>query len=152
IFCLVGTAVNPGQVESIERQRRDESKTPDYGWAADGRLWCAYPLSRIVIHSGAMRLPQFVSDLVEGEWPIAHGSNQPMSSLKVKNNFVVGLRKPLNEDGAEPDDLCLLIFDMGSRTVEIQLGGPDLIDRVAENISPVDEYVDSSISDGGFTV
>jgi hypothetical protein len=39
---------------------------------------------------------------------------------------------------------------MERRTVEIQLGGPDLIDRVAENISPVDEYVDSSIGDGGF--
>jgi hypothetical protein len=42
------------------------------------------------------------------------------------------------------------IATMGRRTIEIQLGGPDLIDRVAENISPVDEYVDSSIGDGGF--
>jgi hypothetical protein len=41
------------------------------------------------------------------------------------------------------------IATMERRTVEIQLGGPDLIDRVAENISPV-EYVDSSIGDGGF--
>lgn len=70
IYCLVGSEVNPGEIEAIERQRRGESKTPEYGWASDGKLWCACPLSRIAIHSGGMRLPQFVSDLVDGEWSI----------------------------------------------------------------------------------
>jgi len=142
IYCLVGSAVNPGQIEAIERQRRSESKTPEYGWTSDGKLWCAFLLSRVTIHSGGMRVPQFVSELVEGEWSIIHGKSEPIGSLKVKNNFIVGLRKSLYENGAEPGDLCLLIFDMGRRRVELQLGGPDLVDRITENISPTELYAD----------
>jgi hypothetical protein len=65
-----------------------------------------------------------------------------IGSLKVKNNFIVGLRKPLYENGAEPGDLCLLIFDMGRRRVALQLGGPDLVDRITENISSTELYAD----------
>jgi hypothetical protein len=142
IYCLIGSAVNPGQIEAIERQRRGESKTLEYGWASDGKLWCACPLSRIAIHSGAMRLPQFVSNLVEGEWPIVHGNKEPSQSLKIKNAFIVGLRKPLYENGAEPGDLCLFVFDIGRRSVELQLGGPDLVDRITDNISANELYAD----------
>ena len=142
IYCLVGSTVNLGQIEAIELQRRGESKTPEYGWAPDGKLWCACPLSRIAIHSGGMRLPQFVSDFVGGEWSIVHGNSEPNGSLKIKNNFIVGLRKPLYENGAEPGDLCLLMFDMGRRRVELQLGGPDLVDRITENISATELYAD----------
>jgi hypothetical protein len=142
VYCLVGSAVNPGQIEAIERERRGESKSPEYGWTSDGKLWCACPLARIAIHSGGMRLPQFVSDLVDGEWSIVNSDSEPIGSLKVKNNFIVGLRKPLYENGAEPGDLCLLIFDMGHRRVELQLGGPDLVDRITENISTTELYAD----------
>jgi hypothetical protein len=86
---------------------------------------------------------EFVSELVEGEWSIIHGKSEPIGSVKVKSNFVTGLRKPLYENGAEPADLCLLVFDMGRRNVELQLGGPDLIDRITENISATKLYADS---------
>jgi thiamine monophosphate kinase len=89
-----------------------------------------------------MRLPQFVSDLVEGEWSIVHGDRESSWSLKIKNTFIVGLRKPLYESGAEPGDLCLLVFNMGRRSVELQLGGPDLVDRITENISATELYAD----------
>ena len=142
IYCLVGSAVNPGEIEAIERKRRGESKSPEYGWTSDGKLWCACPLARIAIHSGGMRLPQFVSDLVDGEWSIVKSDSEPIGSLKVKNNFIVGLRKPLYENGAEPGDLCLFIFDTGCRRVELQLGGPDIVDRITENISTTELYAD----------
>jgi DNA-directed RNA polymerase alpha subunit len=142
VYCLVGSVVNPGQIEAIERERRGESKSPEYGWTSDGKLWCACPLARITIHSGGMRLPQFVSDLVDGEWSIFKSDSELIGSLKVKNNFIVGLRKPLYENGAEPGDLCLLIFDMERRRVALQLGGPDLVDRITENISSTELYAD----------
>src|ERR1035437_931458 len=69
-------------------------------------------------------------------------STSGLAFLKIKNNFIVGLRKPLYENGAEPGDLCLLVFDSGRRSVELQLGGPDLIDRITENISTTELYAD----------
>jgi hypothetical protein len=69
---------------------------------------------------------------------VAHNSKEPIGSLRVKNNFATGLRKPLIANGAEPGDLCLLFFDLSGKRVELQLGGPDLIDQLAENVLPHD--------------
>ena len=142
VYSLVGTAVSPDEIEAIERQRKTDTKTTEYGWDPDGKLWFACPLSRINIHSGTLRVPQFVSHLVEGKWPVAHANGPLTGAVKVKGNFLVGLRKPLYEDGAEPGDFCLLRFDVTNRKAEFQLGGADLIDRAMENISQTAEYAD----------
>jgi hypothetical protein len=142
VYSLVGTAVSPGEIEAVERQRKTNSKTTEYGWDVDGKLWFACALSRISIHSGTIRVPQFVSNLVEGDWPVAHANGPLAGSLKVKGNFLLGLRKSLYEDGAEPGDFCLLRFDMTNRKADFQLGSADLIDRAMENISTTTEYLD----------
>jgi DNA-directed RNA polymerase alpha subunit len=141
IYCLVGSAVDPGEIERIKDAQHNDKKTSEYGWTGDGKLWFACELSRIAIHSGGIRLPQFVASVVGGEW-VLRDDNEIIGTLKITSNFITGLRRPLIECGAEPGDVCLLTFDIPEKRAEIQIGGRDLIDRVTTGELRADLMVD----------
>ena len=66
--------------------------------------------------------------MVEGkEWQIRI-DGKPFGTLKARNNFVWSLAKALERLGAEPGDMCILDFNLGGRTVDVMVGGEDLVD------------------------
>lgn len=127
IYCQVGTEVQPGEVERITKLRKSVLP-PDHGWTPSGKLWLATELSRIAIHSGGLRVPNFVSAFATGEWIL---NSALECKIKITGDFVTGLRRPLAALGAEPGDYCLLLFEVPSRKIDLRVGGPDLLDWTA---------------------
>jgi DNA-directed RNA polymerase subunit alpha len=129
VYSLVGAKIEPGIVEEIADRLSKSRTTANYGWSSRGTLWCAIRLNRSILISGSTTIPTFVSDLVEGkEWGIFFGGKLTNAVLKCRNHFIWALTKPLASAGAEPDDICILEFDLSSHVVTLAIGSEDLVD------------------------
>ena len=129
VYALVGEKVAPGIVEEVKEKLTSSRRTSDFGWSTRGTLWCSVKLTRNILVSGSAALPAFVSDLVGGgDWKVKFGGTVLDTLLKCKNHFLWSLAKPLAYAGAEPDDICILEFDMQTHIVTLSVGGEDLAD------------------------
>ena len=127
-YSLVGADVPPGLVEDIGRETAAARKPAEWGWSARGTLWCAIRLTRTVIVSGAVAAPAFVGNYTEGDWEVRFASTVLEGAIKSRNHFIWGLKRPLTYAGAEPEDVCVLEFNVVGRIVDLTVGGEDLID------------------------
>jgi len=128
VFSLVGATPPPGLIEELATKSRSSPRLVEHGWDGQGRLWCAVSLSRAVITMGAIALPSFVANLVQGEWSILLPDKTEAGMVDCKGTFLKRLRKPLSYLGAEPGDLVLFEFDLQARVMVMRIGGPELID------------------------
>lgn len=128
VFSLVGATPPPGLIEELATKARSSRRLVEHGWDKQGRLWCALTLSRAVITTGAIALPSFVANLVQGEWKILLPDGTEGGAADCKNTFLKRLRKPLSYLGAEPGDLVLFEFDLLARAMNTRIGGPELIE------------------------
>ncbi len=129
VYALVGSKIEPGVVEEIAAEISRSRRRADSGWTSRGTLWCAIQINRSMLTSGAVHLPAFATSMVEGkEWEIRIDGKAFGTVLKARNNFVWSLAKPLERLGAEPGDMCILDFNLGGRTVDVTVGGEDLVD------------------------
>jgi hypothetical protein len=129
VYALVGSKIEPGVAEEISADIVKSRRRADFGWSGRGSLWCAIQVSRNALTSGAVHLPSFVTNMVEGQdWKIRSDGKPFGTVLKARNKFAWSLAKPLDRLGAEPGDLCILDFDLTDRTVEVLVGGEDLVD------------------------
>jgi hypothetical protein len=71
----------------------------------EGRLWCAVGLSRAVVTTGALVLPSFVANFVQGDWIVLLPDSTETGAADCKGTFLKRLRKPLSYLGAELGDL-----------------------------------------------
>lgn len=139
VYCKVGTNVPPGTVEDIVGQRRAVARISDHGWTSTGRLWCGIELTRQVITSGGIRLPAFVADLVQGDWQVALPDGSEYGTVKCHDLFIWSFRKPFAVLGAEPTDLTVFEFDLRSRQVLVNVGGPGLFEAIQDPDSAIIE-------------
>jgi DNA-directed RNA polymerase subunit alpha len=128
VFSLVDATPPPGLVEELSTKARSFRRLVEHGWDKQGRLWCALSLSRAVITTGAVALPSFVANLVQGEWKILLPDGTEVGGADCKNTFLKGLRKPLFYLGAEPGDLVLFEFELRTRGMKMRIGGQELIE------------------------
>jgi hypothetical protein len=128
VFSLVGATPPPGLIEDLVTKSRSSRRRVEHGWDKQGRLWCAVSLSRAVITTGAIALPSFVANLVQGEWTILLPDETEAGAADCKSTFLKRLRKPLSYLGAEPGDLVLFEFDLQARVMNTRIGGPELIE------------------------
>jgi Bacterial RNA polymerase, alpha chain C terminal domain/Sigma-70, region 4 len=129
VYALVGEKIAPGTVEEVREKFASSRRSSEFGWSTRGTLWCSVKLTRNILVSGSMPLPAFVSDLVGGDdWKVRFGGAVLDTVLKSKNHFLWSVAKPLAYAGAEPDDICILEFDMQARIVNVSIGGEDLAD------------------------
>lgn len=128
IYSIVGANVPPGLVEDTAKEVAANRKTVEWGWTARGTLWCALHLRGGAIITGAVTIPAFVANITGGEWQPRLGGQNIDDVIKCKDNFLWGLRRPLSNAGAEPDDVCILEFDLVKRIVDLTIGGEELVD------------------------
>jgi Bacterial RNA polymerase, alpha chain C terminal domain len=128
VFGLVGSTPPPGLIEELATKSRSSRRLVQHGWDTEGRLWCAVSLNRAVITMGAIALPSFVANLVQGEWSILLPDGTEASLADCKDTFLKPLRKPLSYLGAEPGDLVVFEFDLHSRAMKMRIGGQELIE------------------------
>lgn len=129
VYALVGSKVEPGIAEEIAAEVARLRRRADSGWTSRSTLWCAVQINRNTLTSGATNLPSFVTSMVEGkEWQIRIDGKPFGTVLKARNKFVWSLTKPLERLGAEPGDMCLLDFNLRGHTVDVMVGGEDLVD------------------------
>lgn len=127
IYSLVGTEVLPGRVEELEREIAAARRPAEWGWSARGTLWYALHLSGAAL-TGAVALPNFVADIVDGEWQPLIGGREARGDVKCSGRFLWGLRVPVLQAGGEPGDICILEFYIGQRIVSLTIGGDELVD------------------------
>ena len=125
IYSLVGADIPPGSIEEIERQMVATRKSAEWGWTNRGTLWYALPINLTVLTAGSIPLPQFVADLVHGEWKGCSGAEELERKINCSNRFLWGFRRALVNGGAEPGDVAILEFDFTKRTVNITVGGEE---------------------------
>jgi hypothetical protein len=128
IYVKVGTAVEPGVVTQLQKEIKLRHKPSDYGWTPQGLLWCAIPVTHVLLSSGSVRVPPFVANFCEGEWSLDTRGIKRGEVLKCGNGYIWKLRHPLDVLGAEHGDACVLVFDVSKRTVSIKVGSEDLVD------------------------
>jgi hypothetical protein len=129
VYAVVGSKIDPGVVEELAAETAKSRRPADSGWSSRGTLWCAIQLNRGTLTSGAVHLPSFTTSMIEGkEWETRVDGKLFGTVLKARNNFAWSLAKPLVRLGAEPGDLCILDFDLVRRTVEIIIGGEELVE------------------------
>lgn len=136
VYCIVGSEVPPGTIEEIISRRRLISRPSDYGWLPSGNLWFGFVLTRYLITTGSLRLPPFVSDLVQGEWQVKLPDGNDYGSVICRESFIWSFRKELPVLGAEPGDHATLEFDRKARKVTIRTGGPGLFEAIQEDDAP----------------
>jgi hypothetical protein len=142
IYSLVGADIAPGAVEDLEREVAAARKPAEWGWSRRGTLWYALRVSGTTLASGSVPVPQFVAETTEGEWSVRFDGNELEGAIKCSNRFLWGLRRPLLNAGAEPHDVAMLEFDITRRTVDISVGGEELVDtweRGDNDLPPPDE-------------
>jgi len=101
----------------------------DSGWTSRGTLWCAIQVNRNMLTAGSIHLPSFATSMVEGKkWQIHVDGRLFGTILKARNSFVWSLAKPLERLGAEPGDICILDFNLAASTVNVVVGGEELVD------------------------
>lgn len=128
IYSLVGANVPPGLVEDVAAEMASSRKGVEWGWTTRGTLWCAIPRIGANIGSGAVVISTAVSDLADGEWRPTFGGREVEGTIKCSGRFLWGLKRPLSNSGIELDDTCILEFDFGKRTVDLTIGGEELVD------------------------
>jgi len=129
VYTLVGTKIAPGIAEEISADIAKSRRSADSGWTSRGTLWAAIKVTRSALTSGAIHLPSFATNMVDGkEWEIRVEGKAFGAVLKARNNFVWSLAKSLERLGAEPGDMCILDFNLVSRAVDVMVGGEDLVD------------------------
>jgi hypothetical protein len=132
IYCKVGSEVPPGTIENILSRRRATPRSSDHGWMPNGNLWFGFELSRPVITTGAIRLPTFVADLVQGEWQARLPDGSDHDHVTGRDAFMWSFRKAFAVLGVDPDDFVTLEFDKKSRHVLVRAGGPGLFEVMQE--------------------
>jgi Bacterial RNA polymerase, alpha chain C terminal domain/Sigma-70, region 4 len=128
VYSLVGADVPPGLVEEVGKELTASRKTAEFGWSARGTLWCAVHLTHVSLASGALSIPRFVADYAEGEWQPEIAGREVDGTVKCRDNFLWGIKRPLANAGAEPGDVCVLEFVRATRIVRMTIGGEELID------------------------
>ncbi len=128
VYGLVGADVPPGLVEEVGKELTASRKAAEWGWSAKGTLWCAIHLTRLSLTSGAISIPKFVSEFAEGEWQPEIAGRSVDATVKCRDNFLWGLKRPLVNVGAEPGDVCVLEFERSTRKVRLTVGDEELID------------------------
>jgi hypothetical protein len=129
VYAIVGSKIEPGIAEEMAAEVARSRRRADYGWTSRSTLWCAIHVSRNTLTSGAVNLPSFATSMIEGkEWQIRIDGKPFGIVLKARNNFVWSLAKPLERLGTEPGDMCILDFNLEGRTVDVMVGGEDLVD------------------------
>ncbi|MBM3950800.1 MAG: hypothetical protein FJ311_05035 [Rhodospirillales bacterium] len=128
VYGLVGADVAPGVVEEIGEQLSASRKPAEWGWSTKGALWCAIHLNRVCLSQGSVSIPRFVADYAEGQWQPEIACRELDATVKCRDNFLWGLKRPLVNAGAEPGDVCVLEFERSTRKVRITVGGEELID------------------------
>jgi hypothetical protein len=98
-----------------------------------------------MIHSGTIRMPQFVSDIVQGDWEATWSGGLLGGVIRCKGVFLSGLRRSLMAIGAEANDACVVVFDREARRAEVEVGGPELLDQFNEGL-PLSQEISNEIS------
>jgi len=129
VYGFIGCSVPPGSVEIAKARIRDQRIPAQQGWTSNGQLWCLIHIPRANLRSGTFFLPSFIMEHAEGSWSARLPNGVVVGQCDVRGRFASGLRDALELQGAEPDDFCLMTFDMPSKSVVIDVGGPDLEDR-----------------------
>jgi hypothetical protein len=128
IYSLVGANLRPGTIEEMRHEISSSRKPAEYGWSSRGTLWYALPVNGTALGHGAVILPTFVADLVQGEWP-GHLAGYPTDeTIKCNGPFLRSLRKSLINSGAESGDTCILEFDLSKRTLNVFVGSEEAIE------------------------
>lgn len=127
IYSLIGADIPPGAVEDLEREVAAARKPAEWGWSPRGTLWYALQITGAIL-AGAVTVPRFVGDLVEGEWRTRFAGRELEGDVKCRNGFLWGYRRALVNAAAEPGDVVVFEFDLSKRNVDITLGGEELID------------------------
>jgi hypothetical protein len=133
IYCKVGTEIPPGTIESIVSRRRTTPRVFDHGWTPKGSLWCGIEASRSVIMAGSIALPNFVADLVQGEWQVRLPDGEYYGSVTCKNAFIWSFRRAFLVLGLEPHDLVAFEFNLREHTVTVKAGGAGLFESIQDS-------------------
>jgi hypothetical protein len=139
VYCKVGTNVAAGTVEAIVGQRRTVTRVSDFGWTSNGRLWFAFELALQIIAAGGIRLPNFVADLVQGDWQVVLPDESEYGTVKCRELYIWSFRKQFVVLGAEPGDMAAFEFDLKSRKVLVKVGGPDLLEALQDSDNAIPE-------------
>jgi RNA polymerase alpha subunit len=135
VYGLIGSPVPPGSIEAARARIRSDRVQPQFGWTSRGQLWCLLHIPRANLNSGTFFVPAFIVDHAEGRWTAKLASGIAVGECEVSDGFAKRLRSVLDLQGAEPGDFCLLTFDMPSKSVVVEVGGPDLEDRAPGGIA-----------------
>lgn len=144
VYSLAGAHVPVGAVEDV-RLRTKASQTPsEYGWTQTGQLWCVIQIDRISIKSGSRAIPTYVGKLTEGSWTCNVSGGLCAGAISVENGFARGLALAFNLAGAENGDLARFSFDLQRRSVELRVGGSELMENATIGPAYYEEVEDEA--------
>ncbi len=131
VYGLVGADVRPGDVDRLTYQNRRHRVLQDYGWESNGIVWVVYAVSRGMLVNGACSIPAALHPHISGEFALVTETHERIGLLVTKGTSAWGLRSLFRRRGGEAGDHLLLRFDVRHRTVMVEIGGPDLLERYA---------------------
>lgn len=133
VYGLRGWPVAPGLVESlIPKDTARFRSVKDYGHLADGRLWLYYQLSQNIVNHQYFTVPSAVQSYLKAEYRIVVGNSRSPYTLGFSSGQLRVRGGYLERYGAEVGDFALLLFDSGARTVQITIGGSEILEDFLE--------------------
>jgi hypothetical protein len=102
-----------------------------HGFLSEGQLFLSWDLNATAIQGGALRVPEQMNTLPEGDYKLKTLLNCGLGSLHVRQRACWDVRRLLMASGADAEDTLVLIFSLQDHTVTGIVGDADVVTRVA---------------------
>jgi hypothetical protein len=130
VYCIRGTEIPPGLVESVCGRKRPMKRTIDYGWKEETQIWLGIKVNKTVANTGVFSAPASISKFIQGEYDFLV-NRMKFGRLVVKGYQGWGLRPFFSRRGGEPGDVLVLVFNTRTRKVKGTIGDETLLDDFA---------------------
>lgn len=140
VYALPGAAVSPGLVASLVPKYTKATTVEDHGWTTKGDVWIGYRLNRSNIRSGVFSVPAALKNILAGEYKIVLSDGITLGVATVKLDRVTGLHSAIRVRGGDEGDAMVLTFALSNRSVNVILGGEDLLEDGHSLPPPVETF------------
>lgn len=125
VFSLVGHDVDPGEIEQLKEEIKQDHFEASFGWSKAGTLWWHFQADRPTIHAGSHIVPPFVLNLTEGQWTVKSIDGLDFGTATVANSYVSGLKLAFSVIGMGNKDYVQIDFDLAEREAFVRIVGDE---------------------------
>jgi hypothetical protein len=129
VWATRGTRISPAFVEVFQDEHAERHPaTTASGWSSDGTYWFTVFLNMTHIGSGVISLPPGTPFLYGRAFKAVTAEGRPCGTINSDQRTSWGWNSFYIRSGAEPGDYLRATFDVRSGTVQLELGGPELLE------------------------